>query len=95
MPATATVNGHEVAKTDKYEVVDGNIYVTILLPPMPCMPPNPPITNKAFTVPSGFYNKVCIQRDGYAYALSVQGRRVVLYSYDGEDGGHGCGVVLS
>ncbi|KAH7132630.1 hypothetical protein B0J11DRAFT_231995 [Dendryphion nanum] len=26
MPATATINGHEVAKTDKYEVVEGNIY---------------------------------------------------------------------
>ncbi|KAF2014885.1 DUF427-domain-containing protein [Aaosphaeria arxii CBS 175.79] len=26
MPATATVNGHVVAETDTYEVVDGNIY---------------------------------------------------------------------
>lgn len=25
--ATATVNGHKVAETDTYEVVEGNIYV--------------------------------------------------------------------
>lgn len=35
MHATATVNGQIIAETDKYEVVEGNIYVCFMSPNVP------------------------------------------------------------
>ncbi len=35
--ATATVAGRKIAETDEYEIVEGNIYVRISLPPFLCL----------------------------------------------------------
>jgi hypothetical protein len=91
--ATATVNGHTVAETDSYELIEGNIYVRALVP-IPFSLSYPLSCPLSYTtpVPALLPQPNLLHALAHNNGLSIQGHSVLLHHHNEQDGNQRRGV---